>query len=175
LEEATLWRLSASRQQAELLEMLFPDGLDELPRLSQASEQANTLNALAAAYHLSGQPGRAVPLFRRATVMLEEQGDQGSVSVGLSNLANALLLSGQLRAAEAAARRALHITREREDRFQEAVSLCWLGLALAARGMDTDSGKALNRSLQLASKTASYEAYDYQAMRALWFAHYDDA
>jgi len=45
---ATLYRLSASRQRAELLEMLFPDGVDQLPRLSKPSDQAYTLNALAA-------------------------------------------------------------------------------------------------------------------------------
>src|SRR5205823_1583800 len=62
LEYATLYRLSASRQHAELLELLFPDGLDQLPRLNTTSDQAVTLNSLAAAYHFNGQPGRAAPL-----------------------------------------------------------------------------------------------------------------
>jgi len=48
ISDATLYRLSASRQRAELLEMLFPDGEDQLPRLSKPSDQAYTLNALAA-------------------------------------------------------------------------------------------------------------------------------
>jgi hypothetical protein len=46
LNEAMHFRLSASRQQAELLEMLFPDGLEQVPRLSSARLQGNTLNAL---------------------------------------------------------------------------------------------------------------------------------
>ena len=62
--DATLYRLSASRQRGELLEALFPDGPDQLPRLSKPDDQAYTLNALAQAYQFSGQPGRAAPLFR---------------------------------------------------------------------------------------------------------------
>lgn len=38
LQNATLYRLSASRQQIELLERLFPDGIDQLPRLNKASD-----------------------------------------------------------------------------------------------------------------------------------------
>ncbi len=65
LDDATLYRLSASRQRGELLEALFPDGPEQLPRLSKPADQAYTLNALAQAYQFSGQPGRAAPLFRR--------------------------------------------------------------------------------------------------------------
>ena len=57
LSHATLYRLNASRQRADLLEMLFPDGLDQLPRLANHYRQASTLNALALAYDLGGQPG----------------------------------------------------------------------------------------------------------------------
>ena len=65
IEYATLYRLSASRQRGELLEALFPDGPDQLPRLSKPDDQAFTLNTLALAYQFSGQPGRAAPLYRR--------------------------------------------------------------------------------------------------------------
>jgi hypothetical protein len=43
LSDATLYRLSASRQRVELLEMLFPAGLEELPRLSRPDAQAYIL------------------------------------------------------------------------------------------------------------------------------------
>src|SRR5207248_1761632 len=39
LSEATLYRLSASRQRVELLELLFPDGLEQLPRLNSQANQ----------------------------------------------------------------------------------------------------------------------------------------
>src|SRR5690606_18194034 len=84
LDKATLWRLSANRQRAELLEMLFPDGLDQPPRLSQESHQAYTLNALALAYDVSGQPGQSLPLFRRDPDIQEKNRSYGE-AVSLSN------------------------------------------------------------------------------------------
>src|SRR5215213_1147942 len=54
LEDATHFRLSASRQRVELLELLFPDGLEQLPRLTRQGAQAFTLNALAQGYQYSG-------------------------------------------------------------------------------------------------------------------------
>jgi hypothetical protein len=50
LSKALLFRLSASRQNIELLEMLFPDGVDHLPRLSHTRRQGHVLNDLALAY-----------------------------------------------------------------------------------------------------------------------------
>jgi tetratricopeptide (TPR) repeat protein len=172
LDKAMLYRLSASRQRAELLEMLFPDGLDQLPRLSQASDQAYTLGVLALAYDLSGQPGRAVPLFRQDIAICEEEGDSENASVALGNLASALRLSGGLRQSEAAARRALLFTREQDDRSDEAISLFWLGLALAARGIGSDSEVALRRSLRMfvAQHHTQFEGHvnSHLAQRTLW-------
>src|SRR5262245_44664724 len=59
LAGATLYRLSASRQRAELLERLFPDGLKTLLRLVRPPDQSYTLNALALAYMYIGELGLA--------------------------------------------------------------------------------------------------------------------
>lgn len=134
LEYATLYRLSTNRQNATLLEMLFPDGLDELPRLSDPKKQSIILNSLALTYQFSGQPGRAAPLYSRYISISEKRNDEQEISIGLRNLSNALRLNGKLREAEAADRRALSISREQKDHFREAISLYWLGLALAAHG-----------------------------------------
>ncbi|MBL8160586.1 MAG: DUF4062 domain-containing protein [Anaerolineae bacterium] len=130
---ATLYRLSAAQQNIELLERLFPDGLDHLPRLESAAWQAVTLNALAAGYHASGQPGRAVPLYGRHNDVREAQNDKKNLSIGLRNLSDAARLSGSLYAADHSARRALLLSREAGDAFQEAVSLQYVGLARAVR------------------------------------------
>ncbi|MCB9288087.1 MAG: DUF4062 domain-containing protein [Lewinellaceae bacterium] len=168
LDDATLYRLSAGRQRVELLEMLFPDGVDRLPRLSKPDMQAFTLNALA----LSGQPGRAAPLFRKSNEIDEQRDDKQGVSIGLGNLSNAQQLAGALRESEAAARRALAITGEQEDRFWEAANLQWLGLTLAARGLHQASGQALQRSLRLliarSEKQSEGLTSAYLAQRALW-------
>jgi tetratricopeptide (TPR) repeat protein len=137
LSDATLYRLSASRQRAELLEMLFPDGVDTLPRLLSDAKQAYTLNTLALAYQDSGHTGRSVPLFRLHNKLRENSNDQKNLSGGLRNLSDALRLLGRLREAEYAARRALGNCHERDDRFQEAISLQWLGLDLAVRGLQS--------------------------------------
>ena len=123
LADATLYRLSASRQRVELLERLFPDGVETLPRLASARHQSYTLNALALAYQYSGEPGRAEPLFRRAVEIDEREKDGANVAVGLCNLSDALRLSGHLREAETAACRALGMCREQGNRFQEGISL----------------------------------------------------
>ena len=83
LSDATLYRLSASRQRAELLERLFPDGVETLPRLASARRQSYTLNELAQAYQYSGEPGRAEPLLRRAIEIDEREKDGENVAVDL--------------------------------------------------------------------------------------------
>lgn len=172
LDNATHYRLSASRQRIELLEPLFPDGTDHLPRLARPRQQSYICNALALAYDGSGEPGRAAPLYRRCIQIDTEASDQASVSVDLGNLADALRLSGSLREAEAAARRALVIDREREDRFAEADSLNWLGLALAACGQDVKAVLALKRAYIIDGEEAGPQAQSVDltclAQAALW-------
>ncbi len=165
IDDATLYRLSAARQRVDLLERLFPDGVDQPPRLTDKRLQGGTLNALAQGYQFIGQPGSAVSLFRLGAVMADELGNKGDLAVGLRNLADAARLSGSLRLSESSARRALILSREAQARFDEALSLDRLGLARLARagsahrrglarGRDAhdpvyaEAGAALRRSLQ---------------------------
>jgi tetratricopeptide (TPR) repeat protein len=177
--KATLWRLSASRQQAELLEMLFPDGLDQLPRLGRPYDQGLMLQLLALAYHYGGQPGRASPLFSRSNMFASEMKRDDSLSAGLCNLSEALMLSGALREAEATPRRALVITREQHDHFSEATTLVLLGLKLIARGITDESDSALQRSLRIvtARPQAQMEGVinSHLAQRALWLSEFATA
>ncbi|MBN8638555.1 MAG: DUF4062 domain-containing protein [Anaerolineae bacterium] len=177
LQNATLYRLSASRHQAEMITALFPDGEDAAPRLNKASDQAWTLNSLAVAYQTGGQPGRAAPLYKRSNNIDELRGEISGVAVGLSNLAEALRLSGELNASEAAARRALGITREQHDEFQEAVSLYLLGFAQSSRG--TDGIPALSRSLRIFMKWSNKQfegvTNAYLARALLWRGEYTAA
>ncbi|MEK6260503.1 MAG: TIR domain-containing protein, partial [Planctomycetota bacterium] len=133
LNDATLYRLSASRVRIELVERLFPDGLGHPPRLSAPAAQSHTLNALALAYDVSGQPGAAVPVFRRMCEVAERQKDQSHISVALCNLSDAQRMSGDVRAAEASARAVLLTLREERNEFLKAVGLYQLGLVLAVR------------------------------------------
>ncbi|HEY6409172.1 MAG TPA: hypothetical protein VIY29_17055 [Ktedonobacteraceae bacterium] len=175
LFEALLYRLDASRQSAELLEMLFPDGLDQLPHLSAPGNQAYVLHVLALSVKDAGQPGQAAVLLRRILEIDEKMGDQSNIGVSLYNLSHTLHFTGALHESEGAARQALLIARQSSDQEDEANSLLYLGLTLAARGMQVESAQALDRSLALALQGTSYEPYDYKAVRALWFGDYTDA
>lgn len=172
LEKATLYRLSASRKRAELLQRLFPDGVDAPPRLQAARAQSYTLNALALAYKLGGEPGRAVPLFRRCIAIDEREGDQRGAAVSLCNLSDTLRLAGKPREAEYMARRALWLCRQKQDRYWEAVSLQWIGLTLALCGNAGVSETALRRALAIFSRRRIEQSEGvltaYLAQRLLW-------
>lgn len=179
LNDATLYRLSAGRQRVELLEMLFPDGVDKPPRLSGQYKQGNALNSLALAYQFSGQPGHAAPLYRRDIEICREMEDDENLSITLRNLSYALRQAGGLREAEGSARQALEISRRIEDGFKEAVSLQWLGLALAARGETEESKAALDRSLRMfirqSNKQGEGLSSAYLAHRAVWLGENEKA
>jgi len=172
LEYATLWRLSASRQRAEWLERLFPDGWQALPNLTRTRDRSRALNALATAYDMSGEPSRAALLYRRKVDIDEAEQDGNNAAVGLCNLSEALRLSGQQRAAETAALRALAISRKNEDRFQASIGELWRGLTLASRGLADAAETALRRSLAvwLAEQDQQGEGLvnAYLAQHQLW-------
>jgi tetratricopeptide (TPR) repeat protein len=179
LSDAMLYRLSASRQRIELLDMLFPDGLDKLPRWSSSDGQAFTLNALAQGYKLTGQPGSAATFYRRAKTIYLDMKRKSNLKVCLANLSDALRLSGNLCESESAIRLALVTTSEQNDRFQEAVCLRWFGLNLAARGIPSKSELALERALLIASAQSNKQLAGTinsdLAQRALWFGKFTGA
>jgi tetratricopeptide (TPR) repeat protein len=173
LSDATLYRLSASRQRVELVEMLFPDGLEKLPRLNHPKTQADALNTLGLGYQYSGQPGRATTLFHRYNIINSDMKDDHNLCVGLINLTDALRLSGVLCESESVARRALLISIKQKNRFHEAVNFYMLGLTAAARGIAKKSEFSLQRSLRMFIEKSQNQfegvVNSYLAQRALWF------
>jgi len=146
LDKTTHYRLSANRLRVELLERLFPEGVDVPPRLENARHRSLTLHMLALAYHFSGEPGRAAPLYRQAAAIDEGESTTGDLAVGLDSLALALWMSGQLRQAETASLRALGILREQKVPNREGVSLQYVGIVLDLRGEAAQSQNALIRA-----------------------------
>jgi tetratricopeptide (TPR) repeat protein len=157
--------------------MLFPDGVDHLPRLAQPVDRGLALNGLALAYKLSGQPARSAPLYRRAAAIASQTNRNDNLAVGLSNLSGVLRTSGQLRASESAARRALTLMREETNRWQEAIILRWFGETLAARGDAGNSALSLDRSLRIFTSIDEYDGFTLSdlAQRAVWFGEYTAA
>jgi len=177
LRDAILYRLSASPQRIEFLEMLFPDGSEQLPRLTNPAQQAYTLSSLALAYDLSGQPRYAASLYRRACIIDIDSKNKNdyNFSITLCSLSETLRTSGALYESEAAARRALILTHLQHDHETGVRSLYRLGLSLGARGREKESRLALDSSLAIALKGSSYVAYDFRAMLALWRGAFDTA
>jgi tetratricopeptide (TPR) repeat protein len=177
IEKASFYRLSANRPRAELLEMLFPDGVEQQPRLGNLADQSFALNALALAYQLGGQPGRSAPLYRRAAAIDSETKRSGKLGVDLENLSDTLHVLGRLRESESAALGALTLAREERDRFHESVSLYVLGRTLVSRADAAGSESALDRSSRIFTRTSSYDGFvlSYLAERALWFGDYASA
>lgn len=179
LSRPTLYRLSASRQRTEMLEMLFPDGTDNMPKLKDRELQGYTLNALAQGYRFSGQPGRSVALYRRSSEIDSKRGDDVNLGVGLRNLSDALRITGELWESECAARRALKIMHRLRNRFSEGVSLYRLGLTLATCGETEGSVLALKRLVRILqerlSKRGEGLVYAYGSQSAIWTGEYEKA
>jgi tetratricopeptide (TPR) repeat protein len=173
LDHATHYRLSANRQRAELLECLFPDGIDSLPRLQAVHQQSYTLNSLALAYQNCGEPGRAITLLRRATELDIAESFSAGAIVKLINLSDSLILSGELREAQLAGRKALKLCRDAKNTSDEAHVLFFCGVSLVACGISLESEIALHRSLAhcvvLDLQQAAGTVYAALAERLLWF------
>ncbi|MBI1763205.1 MAG: DUF4062 domain-containing protein [Acidobacteria bacterium] len=189
LNSATLYRLGASRQAIELLEMLFPAGLDQLPTFGFRLFQFWVFNQLALGYIGIGQPERAITLFRRANILQ-------SLSTSRGNLSEALLRKGKIYQAEVAARRSFIIGR---DRFpflkgrspvlsewgakvfgvKSIFPLLTYGLILALRGITSKSESILKQSLRVLANQSEVQAEGRAnsrlAQRALWLKEFAKA
>ncbi len=101
--------LNTGSLRVELLQKLFPDGLERLPRLRNPNDQAWTLHALARGYEFAGRLKEAIATYQRHISFRQKQRDSWSVCISSANLAGALHLAGKLRESEFAARRALSV------------------------------------------------------------------
>jgi len=171
LEEPLYFRFGAYQTNIELLRALFPDGEDQPPRLKKESDQAWTVNELAASYSLSGQPRRAVPLFKASNAIDERRGDKMGVAIGLGNLVTQQVALGELAAAEGNLRRSIELCREVEDDFDEAVGHQQLGWLLSYQGAFDEALQEFDAALALSGKLGHQQGagiiWVNRAMRAL--------
>jgi len=151
--------------------MLFPDGVEQGPRLHATSDQSYAMNAIAVAYGHWGHPSRAVLCYQRAAVIDERRVDKSNLCGSLRNLSSALRATGALHAAELNAFRALGLDRAAPYEDGEAKSLIWIGRARGTRGCP-DGDAALHRSLAIWRDRTSEQRIGrvsaYLAQSALW-------
>jgi tetratricopeptide (TPR) repeat protein len=171
LAEQLYYRFGAYTTCIELLRGLFPDGEDKSPRLKKESDQAWTLNTLAASYSLSGQPRRAVPLLELQNALRQKAGDKSNLAIGLGNLADDQAKIGELAAAEENFRRSIALCHEIQSEFDEAVGHQQLGRLLAYEdAVDRAGGElvtALASLTQLDAPQSQCVVWSYRALSAL--------
>jgi tetratricopeptide (TPR) repeat protein len=179
LSDATLYRLAAHRERIEWLERLFPRGVEGLPALTDEGAQAVTLNTLALSYDFSGQPGRAMPLYRSYNEIREQQDNKDDQQIALSNLGDVLCDIGALREAVGINRQALVLNRELEDTFRETDSLRNLGRVIGTTGDPVFSRVALERGQRIEAEQGYAQgeglAIAYLAERSLWLSDFAQA
>jgi tetratricopeptide (TPR) repeat protein len=170
LSDATLYRLAAHRESIECLECLFRDGLENLPMLISPEDQAWVLNRLANSYFMTGQPGRAAPLYRRANGIYEQL--KGGLQNILVILGRPLFEIGALRETNGTLRQALILNRDLDDRFQEGVTLSELGRLFGVLGECRLGRIAILRGIRLFQSTESFQgegiATAHLAEQSLW-------
>jgi tetratricopeptide (TPR) repeat protein len=166
LSKHLYYQLGASHLIIDLLRALFPDGEERPPHLKDESDQAWTLNTLANAYCVSGQPRQAVPLYQRKNAAREEQSDMSNLAIGLNAISEAALLPlGALRTAEASLHRSIALCREFREEHSEAVGHATLGRLLACRGAYTVSETETAKALKM------FEAREDLRMQGVTWAH----
>jgi tetratricopeptide (TPR) repeat protein len=169
LENATLYRLAAYRQRISWLEPLF-SGV--APTLGNYDDQSYGLSALAGSYRLSGQPSRAIPLYRKSDEISEFERNTYDRQIVLCNLGDVLRQVGALREAEGTLRQALVLNRRLDDELSEAITLQILGKLLSAIRSHPDGEDALNRSWHFFRQLNEWQSEGVVsailAQRALW-------
>ena len=158
ISQPTYYQFGAYQLQIELLRALFPQGEDHRPQLTSESAQGWTLNSLANSYSLSGQPGKAVPLFERRIAIGEKQEDKKNLAIALGNLADDQLKIGVLQATEANLRRRISLFQEIEEEFREAISHAELGRLLAYRGAWAEAEAELSTGLAINEKRGDIQS-----------------
>jgi hypothetical protein len=169
LYESLFLKLGNPHQSTELLEMLFPNGTDQLPMLTPGS-QPLCLHLLALSY--DAYPKQAEILLTRANDIDELNGDYGSVSIGLATLAEVLCFLGKLRESEVAARRSLQFEHSKGDRKFELSALSALSWNLVIRGIKDIPEVILRREILLLETVIGKNVEDFyffhQIQRMLW-------
>jgi tetratricopeptide (TPR) repeat protein len=150
LSTPMLYRLSANSERASLLEMFFPDSVEQPPHIGNNLKKAYLLNMLAQSYHMGGRPAAALPLYERSALMCKRESDAQNLGRNLCDLSGVRRVLGIIYESEAAARRAFSLADATLDTYRVMISLGYLGLTQAARGLVAPSRSALESALRLA-------------------------
>lgn len=169
LGDATYFQLGAYELCIELLRTLFPDGEDRPPRLGSEDAQAWTLNALGNSYSLSGQPRKAVALFKLGVEIDTKLGYKNGLAVGLGNLAEAERKIGALKFAESRLRQRIVLGRDVEgESRQEVIGHQELGHLLGYLGRWTEAHAELDQALKAPGEHSQFRGVTWAYVSRLY-------
>src|SRR6266498_3118397 len=167
-----LFKLSVNRQRAELLEMLYPRGLEQ-PLISD-SNHGSALLDLGGAYQANGQLKRAESLFRQALIRDQNKSDKSNVLIDLIYLIPGLQMCGDFFNALALALQVLAIARDKKDQIHEHEILGLLGAFFSTIGQVSNANIVFRRARFLVDKDIVKDAVHFlginplKARQALW-------
>ncbi|MCP4141946.1 MAG: toll/interleukin-1 receptor domain-containing protein [Chloroflexi bacterium] len=173
------FQLGAYQQIIELMRALFIGGEDKPLKLKEESAQAWTLNTLANASALNGEPRRAVPLFEMHNDIYEKAGNKKNLAAGLGNVAYmAQIHIGALGDAERNLRRSIDLCREIEDEEKVGTWQYFLAHTLIYLGNWNESNEMLDAAATIKKKSNHVQAQSvilaYRSLRALLIARETD-
>ena len=148
LASQLFFQLGAYHVRTELLEALFPDGLNQPPRVKSKVNQSWVLNGLGITYAKLGLPRQAAGLLERKVQRNEEEGNKASLVVGLSNLGVEQGNLGELAAAERNFRRSIELSRELDDKRPVTIGHQELGRTLAFQARFEEADAELREALE---------------------------
>jgi tetratricopeptide (TPR) repeat protein len=172
LNDPLYYRLGAYQTFVELQSAFFPGGdFSAKPWLKDEGWWARLLNDSANSYGLSGQPRRAVPLYKQQIAIREKQGDKKNLAIGLGNLAYQQIILGELAAAEGNLRRQIGLCQEIGETFHESWGHQELGRLLAYQGAFDEAARGLDAALEFEVWRTNPQGvgvnWAYRALRAL--------
>jgi nucleoside phosphorylase/tetratricopeptide (TPR) repeat protein len=160
LLEALAYRLTASRHQVELLEMLALPGGATSPSISRNSDRFRWLDLMGHALHVSGKIGRALTWYQCADDLPAEEMVVEDRLRFLGHFAVALWHSGDLRKAEDVSGRAFELADDVRDRspIWRALGLRYLGQVRSLRGEVDAAKENLEEALKLLTELEEFQA-----------------
>jgi tetratricopeptide (TPR) repeat protein len=158
LRESLFFHFCSYQLLIEMLSTLF-DREDKPPKLNKKDAQAYTLNELANAYALSGQPRRAIPLLEMQIAIRENNNDMKNVAIGLGNMADDQMKIGALAQSEHNLCRSIKLSLTINDEFVEAVGHQEFGRLLSYRGAWQVAEQELATSTKYWEKSNDVQGY----------------
>ena len=168
LESGLGWMRGRQGDWKDAYELLEP-AVGVLERGAPAELLARGLDRLAVAVRDLGQPGRAIPVFRRALGLCREVGNVHEEAIVRMHLASALRDTGDVTGARDEVERSIELTRLTGDRYIEAVAHWILAEVEDTAGEETRAAEA--RRLELGILESMGGNPQNQAMAHAHLAH----